>query len=125
MIYAALLVYFARSLAVGNTPVISRFAAIVRGPLPPDIAAYTRGATLAWCLFFAAQILLSTGLFLLAPRTSWLFFVSTATWPLVLVMFAAEFLYRRHRLRDHRRETWGDMARLFADYRADPSKFRA
>ena len=125
MIYAALLTWFARSLAVGATPVISRFAAMVRGPLPPEIAAYTRRVTLAWCLFFAGQILVSAGLFLFASRPAWLFFVSMGTWPLVLVMFAGEFFYRRHRLRGHRRETWSDMARLFADYRADPSKFRA
>jgi uncharacterized membrane protein len=125
VIYAVLLAVFARTLRPGRTPLVSRFAILMRGALPPEIDRYTRRVTLAWCLFFAAEITASILLLAFAPYRQWLFFVSVATWPLVAVMFLGEYAYRRYRLRHYRLETLADMMRLFTLYRADPARFRA
>ncbi len=125
VIYTALLAMFGNTLRPGRMALVSRFATLMRGPLPPELTLYTRRVTLAWCLFFAGQIAVSILLLLFATHTQWLFFVSIATWPLVALMFLGEFAYRRYRLRHYQLETLADMARLFATYRTDPAKFRA
>src|SRR5207244_7667624 len=49
----ALAVWFGRTLARGEEPMISWFARLVRGTeLPPDIARYTRWSTVIWTAFF-------------------------------------------------------------------------
>lgn len=72
-----------------------------KGPLSPEMAAYTRGVTRLWCLYFAVQIVGSAVLFLFAPRTVWSLFVNVLDLPLALLMFAGEYTYRRHRFRHH------------------------
>ncbi len=42
MIYASLLAVFAHTLQPGQTPLVTTFARHLRGPLTPDITAYTR-----------------------------------------------------------------------------------
>ena len=54
-IYLALLALFGRTLRPGHEPLITRFARRVHGTLPPQLAAYTRRLTIAWCVFFGAQ----------------------------------------------------------------------
>ncbi len=124
LICFALCLLFAQSLRPHATPLVTHFATLVRGPLPPALRRYTWGVTLMWAVFFASQIALSLLMFLFASRQHWLFFVSTATGPLAVLLFLVEFLYRRIHLRGHQQETLADMARLFADFRADPARFR-
>ena len=124
LICFALCLLFARSLRPHATPLVTHFATLVRGPLPPALRRYTWGVTLMWAVFFASQMALSLLLFVFASRQHWLFFVSTATGPLAGLLFLVEFLYRRIHLRGYQRETLADMARLFAEFRADPGRFR-
>jgi uncharacterized membrane protein len=99
MIYASLLAIFANSLQPGQTPLVTTFARRLRGPLTPDITAYTRGVTKAWCLFFTGQIALSAALFLFAPHSVWSLFVNVLDAPMVLLMFIGEYAVRRVLLR--------------------------
>lgn len=98
-IYAALLAGFAFTLRPGREPLITAMARRMHG-LTPEMARYTRKVTIAWSLFFAAQLTLSVLLFCFAPLTVWSFFVNILDLPLVVAMFAAEYAIRMRVLDD-------------------------
>lgn len=95
-----LLWVFGRTLVHGREPLISSFARRIHGTVPPHVDPYARRVTVAWCVFFAAQALLSAVLFALAPLDVWSLFVNVLSFPLVIVMFVAEYLYRIVRFPD-------------------------
>jgi uncharacterized membrane protein len=97
---AALGLIFGRSLFQGREPLCARFAAMVRGPLQPPVARYTRQVTVAWTIFFAAMIVVSSLLFFLATIQVWSTFANLLTMPLVALMFIAEYAVRKHVLPD-------------------------
>ena len=70
----------------------------LHGPLPPQVARYTRSTTAAWALFFALITLTSLILFQFAPLTVWSAFVNFFTLPLVVLMFVGEYAVRRRTL---------------------------
>jgi len=99
-----LLWFFVRSLRPGREALITRVARRMRGgDLPAPLEAYTRRVTLAWGLFFLAQILVSLVLYLSASRESWSLFINIVSSLLIPVMFVCEYGYRRWRYRqfDH------------------------
>ncbi len=102
--YALLAVTFGRTLSAGRTPLCSRFAAVVHGPLTPEVAAYTRGVTLAWTLFLGAITVALVLLYFLAPRPLWSAFANFGAAILIALMFAAEYLVRRSVLPDMRHD---------------------
>jgi hypothetical protein len=77
--YLALLWYFGRSLRAGREPLITRVA---------------RRLTVAWCAFFAGQILVSALLLAFAPHDVWSMFVNLLDLPLLALMFVAQQVYR-------------------------------
>ena len=92
---------FARTLAPGQTALITQFARRVHGGvLAPAQQVYTRRATLAWALFFALDALISLALFVFAPLSVWSVFANLLTLPLVAAMFIGEYLVRRLLLPD-------------------------
>ena len=93
-INAALCLVFGRTLGPGSTPLVSRFAQIVHGPLSPRLVRYTRGATQAWVLYFGLTALASVLLFFLAAPGVWSAFVNLLSLPLLAAMFGAEYLVR-------------------------------
>jgi uncharacterized membrane protein len=93
-IYVFLLFLFGRTLVRGRVPLITRLARQTHGTLAPQMEAYTRSATLAWCLFFAGQLLVSAGLMAFAPLAAWSLFVNLLNLPLLALMFTLEHLYR-------------------------------
>lgn len=97
---AALGLIFGRSLLQGREPLCSHLAAMVRGPLQPPVARYTRQVTVAWTIFFAAMIVVSFLLFFIATIQVWSTFANLLTIPLVAVMFIAEYAVRKHVLPD-------------------------
>lgn len=94
LINAAACYLFARSLAPGQMPLVTRFAAIVRGFLHPDVARYTRRVTQAWALFFALLALESLLLALFAPPRLWSLFTNFINYLLVAVFFVVEYWVR-------------------------------
>jgi uncharacterized membrane protein len=92
--YLSVLTIFATSLAPGRKPIVTRFAEKSRGELPPAVAVYTRRVTVAWCLFCAAQLLVSLLLLLFAPANVWSMFVNVFNLPLLVAMFSGEFAWR-------------------------------
>lgn len=96
--FVLLAIGFGQTLLAGETPMISRFAARIHGGLPEALARYTRGATLAWSLFFVAMAAISLLLFFFAPIAWWSAFANLLTPPLIGAMFLAEYAVRRIRL---------------------------
>jgi uncharacterized membrane protein len=100
--WAATLWLFARSLAPGREPLVTAIARICRDrALPPALVGYTRQVTIAWCVFLALVIGVLAALALVASLEAWSFFANVLAWPLVALMFAAEYAFRRFRHRGH------------------------
>ncbi len=113
-IYFFLLWLFGRTLRQDGEPLITGVARRVHGTLTPEIEAYTRRVTQAWCGFFAAQILVSGLLFAFAPLEIWSLFVGVLNFPLIILMFCAEYLYRVMRYPDHPRTSIANVLRAFS-----------
>ena len=92
--YLSLLRWFVGSLRPGQEPVVTSLARRIRASMPDKVVHYTRQVTIAWCVFFAAQIATSASLLLLAPRSSWFMFVTVLNLPLLATMTVAEFCCR-------------------------------
>ena len=93
-IHLSLLWLFAHTLLPGREPLITRLARRVHGPLEPRMLSYTRGVTVAWSVFFAAQLATSVLLYSYASLDAWSIFITMLHFPLVGVMFVAEYLFR-------------------------------
>lgn len=111
---AFLMWLFARTLKNGRVPLVTLMAQSVHGALTPDIEIYTRHVTLAWSLFFAAQIAGSLLLFFLASLETWSTFINILSSPLIVLMFLCEYTYRALRYRHHRSSPF-DGLNIFSD----------
>jgi uncharacterized membrane protein len=92
-----LLWFFGRTLVPGREPLVTAIARFVRGRLDPEVERYTRHVTWAWCGFFAANAAASGALAALAPLEAWSLFTNVLATPLFVLMFVAEYAYRRRR----------------------------
>jgi len=119
-IYVSLLAGFALTLRPGHEALITSMARRMHGNIPEEMATYTRKVTIAWCIFFATQLVLSVTLFCFAPLTVWSFFVNILDIPLVVAMFAAEYAVRLRCLRDPPRHSLSMIIEMVAH--AIPSK---
>ncbi len=100
IIYASLLLLFARTLQAGRRDFVTSMALRLEGPLTPAMLQYTRGVTKAWCCFFAGELVVSGVLLTLTPHWVWSLFINVLDVPLVVSMFAAEYAVRRWRFRN-------------------------
>jgi uncharacterized membrane protein len=89
--YSGLLVWFGTSLRPGREPVVTVLARRLRQTMPDKVVRYTRRVTIAWCLFFTAQLAVSAALLVLAPTVIWSAFVTLLNLPLLAAMVLAEF----------------------------------
>ena len=110
----SLLGFFGRTLLPGHEAMITRLARIVHGHLPPYITEYTRRVTAAWCVFFAAQVVLSVLLYAFAPLAAWSLFVNVLNGPLVVLMFVGEYLWRLYRYPRFQHTSIMQVIRVFA-----------
>jgi uncharacterized membrane protein len=126
--YGALLAVFAVSMQRGRTSVVTRIARQLNPHFHAGMVPYTRAVTLAWCVFFAAQLAASAVLLATDPAL-WRAFVTTLHAPLVGAMAIGEFLVRRWRWRHEHytslRDTIGGMARVRWDAAAARTSRRA
>ena len=95
-----LLWYFGRTLMRGREPLITRFARRVHGALQPEMELLTRRLTITWCVFFAAQLIVSALLLLIGPLGAWSLFINVLNLPLVVLMFVGQWVYRGVRYPD-------------------------
>lgn len=96
-----LLWLFGRTLLYGREPLISQISRHINGHLNPEVIVYTRHVTIAWCIYFAAQVLVSLLLYTLAPLAAWSFFINVLNLPLLISMFVAEKVYRTTHFPNH------------------------
>ncbi|MBA2690319.1 MAG: hypothetical protein H0U63_05920 [Burkholderiales bacterium] len=115
VIYLSLLWFFGRTLIKGREPLISRLARRVHGELPAALEAYTRRLTFAWCVFFAGQIITSALLFKFASLNTWSLFVNLLNFPLLVLMFVGEYLYRIIRHKNYPKASIMTTIRAFTD----------
>lgn len=96
-----LLWFFASTLFSGRTPLITRFASLMREDMPPAVLVYTRWATIAWSAYFLFMFILSLLLALYAPVELWSFFSNVLSYVFLVLMFLAEFTMRRLVVHEH------------------------
>lgn len=110
----ALATLFGRSLLGPGEALITQLArAVHQGELSLCKQRYTRQATLAWALFFVANALISALLWLFAPLAVWSAFANLLSMPLVVLMFAAEHLWRSRVLPPEERPTIAQVVRAY------------
>lgn len=96
-----LLWLFGRTLLRGREPLVSQISRRINGELKPDVVDYTRYVTIAWCIFFALQVIISLLLYAFAPIAAWSFFINVLNLPLLILMFVGEKAYRTARFPNH------------------------
>ncbi len=111
--YVFLLWYFARTLARGREPLITRYARGVHGSLQPGMELFTRRVTIAWCVFFASQLIVSALLLAIAPLSAWSLFINLLNLPLLTLMFVGQLAYRAVRHPDYPRTSVMQAIRAF------------
>ena len=118
VIYLSLLWLFGRTLWHGKEPLVTRLARRVHGTLPSELEAYTRRVTYAWCVFFAAQMVISALLFNFASLDIWSLFINVLNFPLLALMFSGEYVYRVIRHREFPHASVFDGIRAFSNHAA-------
>jgi uncharacterized membrane protein len=98
----ALFLVFAGSLRAGQTPLITRIAAIMHeGALPDDLVKYTRQVTVLWCVVCAALFLSAVCLAWLASPELWSLMTNLVHYLVLGAVFVLEYAWRRIRFRHH------------------------
>jgi len=120
-----LLWYFARTLRSGSESLITRLARRVHGTLAPEMAVFTRRVTVAWSVFFAGQVVVSGLLLALAPLEAWSMFINLINLPLIVLMFAGEYLYRTIRYPNHPRASITRVLRAYGEVAMDSKRAKA
>ena len=122
LLYGTLFVVFAATLLPGRTDVVTRVAQRLNPRFHAGMRFYTRRVTIAWCVFFFGQIMVSALLLRFAPARWWLLFVNGLNVPLVVLMFLAEYAIRRRRFPGGQSTDMATMVRSFRHSRAVPDR---
>jgi uncharacterized membrane protein len=117
-----LLWFFGRTLLPGKEPLIAQISRRVNGELKPEMAVYTRRVTLAWSIFFGAQVTISLLLYLFAPLAAWSLFINVLNLPLLALMFATEYFWRIRRYPHHPHTSIRKAIEVYARDIAAPKK---
>lgn len=96
-------IVFGRTLFGGGEPLVTTFARLVHGILPPEVERYTRRVTIAWTVFFAVLFAASCALYLTKQQAAWSFLATIASPVLIATMFVAEYFVRHRVLPDWER----------------------
>lgn len=98
-----LAVFFGRTLLPGEEPMVAQFARLMHGDIPPKVARYCRGATIAWTIFFCALFALSFTLYVAGWLAAWSVLANILSPFLVGAMFVIEYMVRMRALPDWER----------------------
>lgn len=117
---------FGGTLKQGQTPLITVLATRVHGGhITPDMVIYTRKVTVAWTVFFLFMVVVSVGLFALAPFDWWAFFANFLTPAAAALMFVGEFLLRYHWHPEFKRTTLAEAIRSYMQNGEESSRAHA
>lgn len=90
-----LLVMFARTLLPGQTPLVTRIAALMHDSLSSSLCRYTRFVTWAWVVFIGTMLCEVIWLALFADAERWSLYTNFINYFLVAGFFLLEFALRR------------------------------
>lgn len=111
----ALATLFGRTLLGPGEALITQLARAVHGgEMSEGKRRHTRQVTIAWTMFFLANALISALLWCFAPLAVWSAFANLLAMPLVVMMFAAEHIWRSRVLPPEERPT---IAQVVGAYR--------
>jgi uncharacterized membrane protein len=105
---------FAESLLPGRTPLVSRIARLVHGPLPPAVVGYTRRVTWLWVLAIVLLSGIDIALMAFASRETWSLYANGLAYLLLAAVFVGEYLWRRWRFRGIDHPGFAEYLRLVA-----------
>lgn len=94
-------VAFGRTLRSREQPIIERFMQLHHNDgIPPAIRRYARQLTWIWTIFFISMAAVACVLARYASMEAWSIFANVINYALILVLFAAQFVYGalRHRM---------------------------
>lgn len=94
LISASLLVAFGGSLLT-DTPIVERFARLQVADLTEPERRYCRHVTVAWCVFFVSNIVVTTALATFGPLWAWTLWVGALAYCAIGLLFAVEYLLRK------------------------------
>jgi uncharacterized membrane protein len=95
LVYVFLCWMFARTLAPGREPLVTRIARLVReGPLPEALVVHTRRVTWLWAVALAVMAAVSLGLARFAEPATWSLFTNVVSYGVLGALFVLEYLYR-------------------------------
>ena len=117
-----LLWLFGRTLLPGREPLILQITRHINGEVPPEIVVYARQVTVAWSVYFAAQVAVSALLYGFASIAVWSFFINVLNLPLLASMFLAEYAYRTAHFPDHPRTSIMKAIEVYTKDFAAPKK---
>ena len=100
LISVVLLVTFGSSLR-SKISMVERFARMQRPDLPEDHVDYCRSVTWMWCGFFVVNGTIAGVLAVVGPLTWWTFYTGLLAYILMGVLFAGEYIVRKHRFREY------------------------
>jgi uncharacterized membrane protein len=95
LIHFFVFLFFATSLFKNNTPVITRFALLIKGELSERQKLYSRQASVAWAIFMFLLWIEAMLVALFFDIEFWSLMVNFVNYVLVILMFIAEFMVRR------------------------------
>lgn len=105
LIYTSMFALFATSLIPGKTPLITRFAALIRGEnadaLTIVVQQYTRKVTQLWAASFMFLGLISLLLALYAPVITWSLFTNVISYIILILLFVLEYGARKRLVGEH------------------------
>jgi uncharacterized membrane protein len=93
--YSVMSLSFGLSLRASRVALCTQLADKIHGPLTAKEVLYTRRVTAAWTLFFVSVTAATVALFVFAPLRTWSLFANFYVWPLMGLMFVAEYAVRR------------------------------
>jgi uncharacterized membrane protein len=112
--HLALAVFFGRTMWGAGDALVTNMARFIYGDaLSARKVRYTRQVTVAWTVFFVANALVSTGLFLWAPLAVWSAHANLLTGPLIALMFLVEHQVRKRLLPPHERPSLAEALRAY------------
>ncbi|WP_423823903.1 hypothetical protein V5738_08040 [Salinisphaera sp. SPP-AMP-43] len=106
LICLALAWLFGHTLRAGRTPLISRLATAIRGPLPAPVARYTRAVTVFWFGVMLAMAGADLLLALFAPPALWSLFANGVNFLLMAGLFVLEWFWRQWRIGEYEHLGW-------------------
>ena len=100
LINVGLAVIFGLSLLPNKTPIITKYAILLRDEVEQRVVIYTRQVTQLWTIFFVLLAIESLLLAIFAPLETWSLFANLLNYVFTALVFIGEYYFRINHLND-------------------------